>query len=132
MEKKKVVLLIEQDSGIAGLIEVLMQDEFDVQVVAARDPEEAIERSAHLNPALVLLDVDTYHHYDLETALEVVERAKPLRARHDVPVIGLSAHFSAYELSEARFDDFIGKPFDIDLFIRKVRRQLTEPTHKHG
>lgn len=128
MENNSVVLLVEEDSGIAGLIELLLQDEFSVQVVTARDPEDAMERSAHFNPALILLDVDTYHHYDLETALEVVERAKPLRARHNVPVIGLSAHFSAFDLAEARFDDFIGKPFDIDVLIRKVRHQLSRAT----
>ncbi len=57
---------------------------------------------------------------------ELCRRVKARRETHDIPVILLSASHAVTDTlnQNGNPDDFIAKPFDIDVLLSSVERQL--------
>jgi len=108
------VLVIEDDDPIRELLLVLLAEE-GYAVAAAVNGQVGLERCATFHPDLVVLDL----------TMPVLGGAGFLsqRAAHDCAalVVVTSAAGKAAEIPEgANISAFIEKPFDIDMFAKRV------------
>ncbi|MGE3389714.1 MAG: response regulator [Gammaproteobacteria bacterium] len=101
-------MIVEDQRAVAGALKLRLRGlGYDVSAIA-KDGFEAIEKAAELKPDLILMDVR------LGEGMDGIETAQRIRARHDIPVIYISAHVDTKLLERARSTrpaGFINKPF---------------------
>lgn len=102
------ILIVEDQRAVAGALKMRLRGlGYDVSAIA-KDGFEAIEKAAELKPDLILMDIR------LGEGMDGIETAQRIRARHDIPVIFISAHVDQKLLERARTTrpaGFINKPF---------------------
>ncbi|MDX2224052.1 MAG: response regulator transcription factor [Rhodospirillaceae bacterium] len=108
------VLLVDDDAGLAGMLrEFLELHGFAVEVLP--DAERALARLEADMPDLLLLDV-------MLPGMSGFEALKRVRARHDLPVIMLTARGEESERIMGFMggaDDYLPKPFNpLELVVR--------------
>lgn len=130
------ILIVEDQRAVAGALKMrLLGLGYDVAAIA-KDGFEAIEKAAQLKPDLILMDVR------LGEGMDGIETAQRIRARHDIPVIYLSAHVDLKLLERARSTrpaGFINKPFmtkdlltAIDLALHRDQPPLISESQESG
>lgn len=114
------VLLVEDDTAIRGVLQLLLEDEgLVVQPVA--DGFQALAWAESNRPALVILDLGL-------PLLDGVSVATALRARYGerLPIIVVSADYRAAEKTEhLKPSGLLRKPFDVDMLVGAVQRELS-------
>ena len=119
MQKKaKKILVVDDDPDILEFLQVALKEEG--YVVGVSDKGEYLEqlRNGGL-PDFILLDV----LLSGKDGREIVKFLKNQDETRHIPVLMFSAHPSAEQTArEAGADDFIAKPFDIDVLLRKIER----------
>jgi YesN/AraC family two-component response regulator len=102
----KVVIVDDEWYGLDVTYRLLTQIRMDIEVVACfRNPLEALEKIPHLNPHLVILDIEMPEM----NGLEMYERLKELPVRF----LMITAHSHAY-LRASKLNPDVGvlaKPF---------------------
>lgn len=105
---REQIMIVEDQRAVAGALKLRLRGlGYDVSAIA-KDGFEAIEKAAELKPDLILMDVR------LGEGMDGIETAQRIRARHDIPVIYISAHVDTKLLERARSTHpagFINKPF---------------------
>lgn len=118
---KQLVVLIDDDTALLMYI----KDELEKQnyaVIAFAEPERAAASLFDLEPDCIIIDV----HMHSRNGLDVLTDLKRQMKKRFIPVIMISVDSSkatrmkSYELGA---DDFIPKPFDLDEFFVRVKRQ---------
>ncbi|MED0656539.1 diguanylate cyclase [Anoxybacillus ayderensis] len=116
------VLLIDDDPSFLMYVkEQLEQNGW--YVVAIADPVKAVASFYDVRPDCVVIDI----HMETKTGFEVLTFLKQKLKQQFVPMIMVSiddrkeTRMKSYEMGA---DDFIPKPFAIDEFIVRIRRQL--------
>jgi DNA-binding response OmpR family regulator len=112
-----VVLVAEDDEGVRSTLEVVLGIEgFDV--LLAGDGRAALDLAREIGPDVILLDriMPRMDGRELLGAL----RAEP--ATRDIPVLVLSG--MPPEPNEWPGAEFVGKPFDVDELVKRVRAAL--------
>ena len=99
-------------------------------VVEARSGEEALEKLREERFELVLLDVNL-------PGMTGIETCRKIRAQSDVHVMMLTVRNSnqdAVEALDAGADDYVTKPFSIDVLLARIRATLrrSAPTGEPG
>lgn len=118
MSDKKRILVIDDEPGILGFVNAKLTAA-GYEVVTAVCGEAAI-REERLRPFdLVLLDIFMVPM----SGFLVLDK---LRGFSDVPVIIFTAHpYLAEKALRLGANDFIAKPFDLDVLIGKIERLLS-------
>jgi DNA-binding NarL/FixJ family response regulator len=102
------ILIVEDQRAVAGALKLRLRGlGYDVSAIA-KDGFEAIEKASELKPDLILMDVR------LGDGIDGIETAQRIRARHDIPVVFISAYVDQKLLERARATrpaGFINKPF---------------------
>lgn len=131
---KPRILIVEDEGVVAWDMERSLRDAYDVTGVAGT-AEEALDRAARDTPDLVLMDIRIRGDVDGISAAEL------LRARHNVPVVYLTAHGDNDTMERARKTDPYGyllKPFkrpdllsavSIALYRHRMERELSAREH---
>jgi PAS domain S-box-containing protein len=130
------ILIVEDQRAVAGALKLRLRGlGYDVSAIA-KDGFEAIEKAAELKPDLILMDVR------LGEGMDGIETAQRIRARHDIPVIYISAHVDLKLLERARATrpaGFINKPFTtkdlltaIDLALHREHIPLASTHHEQA
>lgn len=124
MEKK--ILVVDDDEGILEVVQIVLEGEgYLVETSMNGDWIKTIE---HNRPALILLDV----LLSGEDGRELCRQLKSNARTSSIPVIMLSAHSDAGRLADTSgADDFLEKPFDVDVLIGKVEKYLLPMDGKH-
>jgi CheY-like chemotaxis protein len=105
------ILLIEDDLDIQKMVRLSLKYQGGHEVVVASGGKEGLEKAAHENPDLILLDVMMPEMDGYETIKEL--KSQP-GTRH-IPVVFLSARAQQAEIQKGRELGAIGylvKPFD--------------------
>jgi PleD family two-component response regulator len=116
------VLLIDSDPSSALLLETPLK-EFNLSLQATSSGEEGLSAAWERTPTLILLALDLSDGDGLDVL-------KSLRARTrtaHIPVIILaSRHYAARqnEVLQSGADDFVTKPFDIDIVGLRIRNNV--------
>lgn len=116
------ILIVEDESIIAlDIKNSLEKAGYDV-VDTAACAEEALDRAAHLEPDLVLMDIR------LQGDIDGVETANQIRQHFHLPVIYLTAHADDNTLQRAKISEpfgYILKPFEDRELITTIEIALS-------
>ncbi len=115
-EGVRTVLIAEDHADSRAAFQALLES-VGYRVIVACTGREAVEIGLRQPPDIVLMDL-------MMPELDGMEATRQLRAStlyDDVPIIAVSALTSARaQTLEAGCDDFIAKPVDIRLLLRRV------------
>ncbi|MBV9231382.1 MAG: response regulator [Chloroflexi bacterium] len=116
----KRILVVDDEPDILEFLEIILEEE-GYRVVTS-DKGEYLEqlRNGGL-PHLILVDV----LLSGKDGREIVKYLKSQQETKQIPIIMFSAHPSAEETArQAGADDFLAKPFDIDVLLAKIAHFL--------
>ena len=122
MTNSKRILVVDDDSGIGEMLKTLLEF-YGYQVEVTEKPYETEKLILEKNIDLVLLDmlISGVNGTDVCSALRKNE------ATANTPVIMMSAlHDAGPKCKEAGANDFIAKPFEMELLIGKINEVLPE------
>lgn len=119
MATKQKILIVDDDTNIAGLISLYLTKEcFDTKIV--NDGEEALSAFFSYEPNLILLDL-------MLPGIDGYEVCREIRKTSAVPIIMLSAKGEIFDKVlglELGADDYIIKPFDSKELVARVKAVL--------
>jgi DNA-binding response OmpR family regulator len=121
--RRKVVLVLEDNASVGGLIAGLLRQE-GYRAVRAWDPQEALRLARGRAPDLVLLDLNLKY----PDGLDVLRQVRGNEATRRTPIVLVSGgelNLSTEETSLV--DSVVHKPFDIDMMLNAVRKALGDP-----
>ena len=117
----KTILIVEDTELNIDLLVQLLEDEY--QLLIARDGAEGVRLAQQQNPDLILMDISlpVLDGYEATRQILTTMPAKP--------IIGLSAHAmqgDEVRAKEAGCTDYLTKPVDEELLLKKIRQYLGE------
>ena len=115
----KKILVVDDDEGILEVVQIVLEGEgYRVQTSLNGECLWNLENDM---PDLVLLDV----LLSGEDGRMICKRLKSDAKTAHIPIIVLSAHSDASKVADTSgADDFLEKPFDVDVLIEVVERHL--------
>lgn len=123
----RTILVVEDDSAVAGLVKALIDDEPNWRAVVARDAFEARHLLSTRRLDAVLLDVNLPGM----SGLEFLNRMRQNPNWVQPPVIVMSANVTRASVGKSLGDDaycdFLPKPFDIEELLGTLDRVLNQP-----
>ena len=125
MKKKATILIIDDDSGIGEMLQMLLEMEgHDVSV--SENANEAEKLIKEKNVDLVILDM-------LISGVNGTEVCAKIRADKEIaktPILMMSAlHDAGPKCKSAGANDFIAKPFEIEDLKMKIEEVLNAVEH---
>jgi PleD family two-component response regulator len=121
-ERKRRILVIDDDNTIATLLQPhFAQENFEAHIVTTG--QEGLQDAFTTPPALVLLSAKLPDMAGLEVFKQLRARA---RTTH-IPIMIVAGHSEARQQNEllaAGADDFIAKPFDLDILALRIRNTI--------
>ncbi len=121
-EKDKLVLLIEDDISMLTVLKSALE-EAGLMVLVAMDAEKGINIFYDQKPDCVIIDYYLPEQDGLDVLTTIQEKANTFF----IPIVMISGDQSKktrIKGFESGADDFIVKPFDLDEFVVRVKRQL--------
>ncbi len=122
MKIKSKILVVDDEPGYLDLLEgYLVPEGYDVET--ARDGEEALKKVNETKPDIILMDV----MMPKIDGFEVTRRLRADEKTRLIPVVlltGLGQTKKRIKGIEAGCDDFISKPYNIELVITRVKALL--------
>ncbi|MBM4445015.1 MAG: response regulator transcription factor [Chloroflexi bacterium] len=117
---KPLILIVDDDAAMVKLVAHNL-DAAGYRVLMARDGEQAIRMIRQDKPHLVLLDV-------LLPGMDGFQVCQSIREFSDIPVMMITAKGETQNVVrglDMGADDYMSKPFDIDVLIARVRAVLS-------
>jgi len=115
----RTILLVDDDALMRRSLTFHLE-QAGYQVHAAANAEDAISRVQHTPPDLILLDIAL-------PGMDGLDALREIKAQHNLPVIFLTGR--RRELDEVLglelgADDYITKPFDVDVVLAHIKAVL--------
>jgi len=115
------ILAVDDDKDILDVLQYILEDS-GYQVSTLSDGHQLFESiNSHL-PDLILMDI-------MLNGLDGRDLCKNVKLNHktnNIPVIMISASHNISDVlkQDCAPDDFLAKPFDINILLNKIQRQL--------
>ncbi len=119
---RRKVLVVDDDPGMREVLESILATE-NVEVCTAVDGKDAVQKTLALKPDLILLDVGMPKLSGL-TFCKAIRAGAQTRNTPIIIVTSLTATGRLEECMEAGADDFVGKPFQLEDLLIRVRAML--------
>lgn len=113
MSVKKVVI-IDDDEGILEALQLVLEDA-GFEVFTERSGKY-LDFIPHHMPDLILLDI----LISGEDGRVIAQKLKSQEKTKSIPIVMITAHPSANNISDYKADGFLAKPFDIEHLINVV------------
>ncbi len=120
--KRPKVLVVDDDPGMREVLESILVTE-DVEVCTAVDGKDAVQKTLAVKPDLILLDIGMPKLNGL-TFCKAIRAGAQTRNTPIIIVTSLTAPGRLEECMNAGADDFVGKPFQIEDLLIRVRAML--------
>jgi putative two-component system response regulator len=123
----KLVLIVEDEPDNREIIRTVVEDIMGHEAALAADGESALTAIGERVPDLILMDL----MMPVLNGFETIHALKSQPATAAIPVIAISALSRARDQEQAfqaGADDYISKPFDLDLLAAKIAQQLQHPS----
>jgi DNA-binding response OmpR family regulator len=119
--RPKKLLVVDDEPDILEFLQIILEEEG--YAVITSDKGEFLEQLHNGGlPDLILVDV----LLSGKDGREIVKLLKSQEETKHIPVIMFSAHPSAEETArEAGAEDFVAKPFEIDLLLSRIASHLS-------
>ena len=118
------ILIVEDDESILDVLRIILNNA-GYKTILYSDGRDVMEGRFEI-PDLFLLD----KQLSGIDGLDICKHLKENPRTKDIPVIMVSANPHISTLSfEAGADDYIEKPFTIELLLRKVRKQINNHSY---
>lgn len=116
------ILAVDDDHDILEVLQFILEDS-GYEVDTLTDGHYLMETIRDKHPDLILLDI-MLGNLD---GRELCKAVKKEAATHDIPVIMISAsHTVGSTLNQENGpNDFVAKPFDINVLLNSIKRQLS-------
>ena len=113
---RKKLFIVDDEPDILEFLQIILEEEG--YAVITSDKGEFLEQLHNSGlPDLILVDV----LLSGKDGREIVKHLKSQEETKHIPVIMFSAHPSAEQTArEAGAEDFVAKPFEIDLLLAKI------------
>lgn len=121
MNRQKV-LVVDDDPGMREVLESILVTE-NVEVCTAVDGKDAVQKTLAAKPDLILLDIGMPKLNGL-TFCKAIRAGKDTRNTPIIIITSLTAPGRLEECMEAGADDFVGKPFQVEDLLYRVRAML--------
>lgn len=119
MSNKKIIIC-DDDEGILDMLEMILT-ESGFEIVPVRNSLQVYDTIRQQQPDLLLLDL----WMPVLSGDQILRALRKSAENQHLPVIVISASREGEHIAaEAGADDFLAKPFDLDMLVRKVN-QLT-------
>jgi CheY-like chemotaxis protein len=107
----KKVLIVEDYADVRTMMKIVVRT-YGFDVIEAEDGYEAVEKTQHYHPDLILMDL-AMPLMDGITAAKVIKRIKGFE---DIPIVALTAYADTYwkEAKDAGCNQVIAKPIKFD------------------
>lgn len=118
MKNKKKILVVDDGEEMLEGIKIVLEDE-GYNVMAIADNTQVFKKVKQFNPGLVLID------YMMPGADggQITKRLKSNALSKEIPIMMFSASQQIEKVAkESGADDFLAKPFELDLLIQKVEK----------
>jgi len=128
MEKNTKILVVDDSPFILEIIETILKDS-GFEVITADDGEKALNRAKTEAPALMVLEL----MLPKMNGYEVCKILKSDENFRQIPIIMLTARVNEEDEQkgkDAGADVYMGKPFELDDLVAKVRELLQAKTSK--
>src|SRR5579864_5322411 len=111
--RQKKILIVDDEPDILEFLKIILEEEG--YTIVTTEKGEYLEKLANgALPDLILLDM----LLSGKDGRDIVKHLKSQQQTRHIPVIMFSAHPSAEETAhKAGADDFVPKPFDIDVLL---------------
>ncbi len=116
------ILIVEDDEKNMKLARDVLKAK-GYAILEAMTGEDGVKLAIESKPDLVLMDIQLPGINGIEALRQV--RADPTCAR--IPIVAFTASVTQADrsqISEAGFDDFIGKPINLKEFLETVQRRI--------
>jgi len=120
MDKKTILIVDDTDWNRDLLVQLL---EEDYQVLEAIDGAEGVKKTEADKPDLILMDLGM----PVMDGWEATRRIKANDSLKHIPIIAVTSHAMVGDEIDARkagCDDYLPKPIDEDLLLRKIKKFL--------
>ena len=118
--KQKKILVLDDDPDILEFLQAVLE-EAGFLVVTADKGERLEKLNKRPLPELILLDM----LHSGKDGGEIIRRVKSQQKTKHIPVIMVSGYPKAEQTAlAAGADDFVEKPFDIQLLLQKIARYV--------
>lgn len=115
---KKTIIVVDDDQGILEVIKIILEEE-DYRVITIDEGKTIVSKITEEQPAAVLLDI----WMSGQDGGVIAKQLKTSEKTRHIPIIMISAKNDTEKVAhEAGADDFITKPFDMDILLEKVKR----------
>jgi DNA-binding response OmpR family regulator len=117
------ILAVDDDHDILEVLQFILEDS-GYEVDTLSDGSHLMDTIRDKHPDLILLDI-MLGNMD---GRELCKQVKRQVSTHNIPVIMISASHNVAGIlnHENGPNDFIAKPFDINVLLDSVKRQLTQ------
>ncbi len=123
--ENRPVLVVDDDPDSLVVLQTLLKEVLGVASVPARDAQEALTVINIVKPSLILLDVRMPGPSSSYDGLTVAQRLQNDASTRQIPIVAVSGLSNGRQLArEAGCVDFVEKPFEVDTFVKVVRRHL--------
>ncbi len=113
----KTILIVDDDEAILEAIQISLELE-GYNTATAMNARDALSASLK-HPDVIVLDVLLSGH----DGRDVVRKLKQQKSTEYIPVIMISAHHNIRDsVIEAGADDFLQKPFDLEVLLTCLRQ----------
>lgn len=115
------ILAVDDDKDILEIIQYILEDS-GYEVHTLSDGRKLFEKIQESTPDLILLDI----MLGTTDGRDLCRNIKSTDNTHKIPVIMISASHTVSDVlrQECAPDDFISKPFDINVLLNKIQKQL--------
>jgi len=121
MEKRKIILVVDDSAVNLQLCKGLLSDDYDVRL--AKSGKLALAALARVRPDIILLDIEMPDMTGFEVMGEIGKNPDLI----DIPVIFVTSHASQQLVHKAVGHgavDYVVKPFDPDVLRAKIKSTL--------
>ncbi len=119
-------LLVVDDLSFNLTLIRAMLEEFDFEIIEARDGRQAVDLARRLHPDLILMDMKM-PVMDGRQASQILKAGQDTR---DIPIIAITADVMSKTMEEVKSlcDGFVGKPIQKNILIEQLARFLKHST----
>lgn len=117
---RKRILILDDDKDILEILSLILMEEYEIKALNCGD--RVFEEIEEFKPDLILMDVRLAHMDGLAICRDLKENV----LTSSLPVILISA---THDLDKSLNlpgapNDYLAKPFDIDILLNKVEKHL--------